>query len=86
MNRHPAPVVLDIAGTSLTKADKQRLRQNIKALTILTQHNFCPTCRLFYERLNLAIDFFGSVVAVWSFVSDFVEHHATIVFVEHLVP
>ena len=40
MNRHPAPVVLDIAGTSLTKADKQRLRHPLTGGLILFGRNF----------------------------------------------
>ncbi len=40
MNAYPAPVVLDIAGTSLTKADKQRLKHPLTGGIILFARNF----------------------------------------------
>lgn len=40
MTFHPAPVVLDIAGTTLTKADKQRLRHPLTGGLILFARNF----------------------------------------------
>lgn len=40
MTLHPAPVVLDIAGTTLTKADKQRLKHPLTGGLILFARNF----------------------------------------------
>lgn len=40
MTSHPAPVVLDIAGTSLTKADKRRLQHPLTGGLILFARNF----------------------------------------------
>jgi beta-N-acetylhexosaminidase len=40
MTRHSAPVVLDIAGTRLTKADKQRLKHPLTGGLILFARNF----------------------------------------------
>ena len=40
MTAHPAPVVLDIAGTTLTKADKKRLKHPLTGGLILFARNF----------------------------------------------